>query len=376
MQPVTARHMNRRRFLQAAACAPLAGLGGCMLGPSPQRLRITLAGQALMTHSLCADPYPGLDAVIAELATGHVVFTDLEAAIETPRSGAPTRDTGFLHTAPPAVLDCLRGMGFNLLALANNHAWDLGTEGVLATREAVAHAGFAFAGSGANLAEAGAAGFTRSPRVALVAMAAGRIRDGAAATATRPGVNELRFSDGLPHGGDVERNLAAIAGARGRAARVIAYLHNHEWGEDMTTTAPWVRHLARRCIDAGADMFVSHGAPLLHGIEFHGGKPLLHGLGSLVFHSRTAPGHYPAETWESAIVHCDFGSAGDLQVSVVPVVLNELGDDAARHEATRGRPRIARGEDRARILQRLAALSAAFGTAVRFDASTALATPG
>jgi poly-gamma-glutamate synthesis protein (capsule biosynthesis protein) len=365
---------SRRRFLQQAIGLAVAGMAGCAAGrgrSGPEQVRITLAGQALMAHPLCALPYDGLEAVVAELRGGAAVFTDLEVAIATSRSGAPTRDNGFLHVAPAATLDCLQEMGFNLLALSNNHAWDLGTAGLLATREEVAARGFGFAGTGRDDAEATAAGFTPGlPRVGLVSAATGKIRAGAAATATRAGVNELRMQDGGLDESDVLRNLRAIAVARSRADYVIAYLHNHQWGEDMTTTKAWAREYARRCVDAGADVFVSHGAPLLHGIEFHRGRPLLHGLGSLVFQSRTAPGHYPPEVWESAIVHCDFSDGRLDGLRVVPVSLNEVPDDPDDSPATRGRPRLAEGGQRERVLERLQALSAGLGTPLEADAGT------
>lgn len=366
--------LDRRRFLQFATALPWAGLAGCIAhgrGGDATQSRITLAGQALMKYPLCAAPYPGLEAVIAELRGGTAVFTDLEVAIETPQSGSPTREGTFLHTTGPEVLDCLQEMGFDLLALANNHAWDLGTAGVLATRDAVARAGFGHAGTGRDADEAAAAGFAPGvPRVALVAMATGKIREGAAATAARPGVNELRMQDGRLQEDDVARNLRAIAAARRQADHVIAYLHNHQWGDDMRRTQDWARELARHCVDAGADVFASHGAPLLHGIEVYRGRPLLHGLGSLVFQSRTAPGHYPPEVWESAIVHCDFAGGRLAALRVVPVSLNEIGDDADDPWRTRGRPRIATGEARSRILGRVAALCAALDGSLAIDPVT------
>jgi poly-gamma-glutamate capsule biosynthesis protein CapA/YwtB (metallophosphatase superfamily) len=365
---------GRRRFLKQATVLALTGLGGCVAGrgsPSGTRARLTLAGQVLMKHPVCASPYDDLAEVIAELRGGDAVFTDLEVAIETPRSGAPTRDDEYLHAAPPSSLDCLREMGFTLLALSNNHAWDLGTAGVLATREAVAEAGFGFAGTGHDLAEASAAGFVPGPpRVALVAAAAGKIREGAAATASRPGVNELRMRSGVPDEADVLRNLRSIKAASAEADYVIAYLHNHDWGDDMRVTRPWARDFARRCIEAGADVFASHGAPLLHGIEFHRGRPVLHGLGSLVFQSRTRPGHYPPEVWESAVVHCDFEGNRLVALQAVPVVLNEQADEPGRFSQTRGRPRLARSDQATRILGRLASLSNGLGTELSIDAGS------
>lgn len=372
--------ISRRRLLQLAAGLPLSGLVAFTregrAGGSGSTFRVTLSGQALMKHSLCDDPYDGLNDLMQELQKGQVVFTDLEVAILTADSGEPTRDTIFLHGAEPEVLGCLRQMGFNLLALSNNHAWDFGTAGVLATRAEVMRAGFAFAGSGTDIVGATAAGLSgTTPQVALVAAATGKIREGAAAGIGTAGINEIRMqTPGQLDTADVDRNLAAISAARKEAACVIAYLHNHQWGEDMTVTQPWARAYARKCVDAGADVFVSHGAPLLHGIEIYREKVLLHGLGSLVFQSRTEVGHYPKEVWESAIVHCDFKAGRLVRVQVVPVVLNETGDDPERHLQTRGRPRLATGPRAAKILERLASLSEPFDASLSIEGDKALIT--
>jgi poly-gamma-glutamate synthesis protein (capsule biosynthesis protein) len=229
----------------------------------------------------------------------------------------------------------------------------------MATRSAVLAARFAAAGTGADLDEAAAPAFltVRGQRVAFVAMATGKIRDGAAATASRAGVNELRLADGEPHPDDAARILDSIAVARRQADIVIAYHHNHHWGDDMKVTRPWAKTWAARCAASGADIYLSHGAPLLHGIARQEKGLSLFGLGSLMFQSRTAIGHYPGEVWESAIVHCDCTGGVLDALEIVPVVLNEHSDDPSRHAQTRGRPRIATGNDASRILKRLQALS-------------------
>jgi poly-gamma-glutamate capsule biosynthesis protein CapA/YwtB (metallophosphatase superfamily) len=366
---------SRREILQALIAAPLLAACHVPVKPlaGPAALRMTLTGQALMAHPLCADPYDGLSDIIAEITRGDISLTDLEVAIKTPASGTPTRNNGFLHAASPTVLNCLREMGFDSLALSNNHAWDLNTAGVLATRDAVAAAGLAHAGTGANLGEASAPGtWQGKSRVALVAAASGKIPDGAAATDARPGVNELRLSDtDEVNPGDSYRILAAIESAALDADYAVMYLHNHQWGDDMTRTRLWVRNFGKDCVDAGADVFFCHGAPLLHGIEMFRGKPLLYGLGSLVFHSRTPIGYYPAEVWQSAIVHLSFAGGALSQMEIIPVSLNETGDDPAQLLQTRGRPRIASGTVGADILGRLSAKSVDLGTSLRIDGNRA-----
>ena len=366
----------RRQLIKAMAGGPLLYVVGCRSAAevsSTGHFRLTLVGQSLLEHSLCANPYPGFFDVVAEIQTASLAFTNLEVAIRTPASGKPTRDNIFLHVAEPEVLDCLNTMGFGMLSLSNNHAWDLSSEGVLATRDAVARAGFAYAGTGRDIHAASAAGYWNGSRVvALVAAATGRIHDGAAATPDRPGLNELRFAgEDQPHPDDEARYLGAIAVASRKSDLVIAYLHNHQWGADMTVTRPWIRQFTKRCVDAGADVFVSHGAPVLHGIEIYKGKPILHGLGSLVFHTRTDPGHYAPIVWQSAIVHVDFAGDSMRGLTIVPLVLNEMGDDPDAHLETRGRPRIATGDLAGTILGRLQSNSADMGTSLSIDGERA-----
>lgn len=359
-------NLQRRRLVAAMIMAPWLLDGAARPVPS-RELTLTLTGQTLIAHDLCSAPYPGLAAVIAQVHRGDVAITDLETAIRTPASGTPTRAEPFLHATGPDALRCLRRFGFDMLALANNHAGDLGREGILATRDAARAAGFATAGSGGNLVEASrAARFgARGQSVALVAMATGKIRPGAAATSAHAGINELRLSEaGTPEPTDVRRILASIREAA-RSAFVVACLHNHDWRGDMRVTQPWARDFAHQCAEAGAGAFFAHGAPLLHGIELHQGVPIFHCLGSLIFHSRTKPGYYRPEVWESVIAHVHQRDGRIHQVELVPITLNERGDDANRQDETRGRPRIARGADAQRILARLQSLSAVFGTSLR-----------
>jgi poly-gamma-glutamate synthesis protein (capsule biosynthesis protein) len=188
-------------------------------------MRLVLLGQSLIAHDLRQHDWPGRDALRTLLGSGDACFTDLETALDLPGAGPPTREGQFLHVAPPSVLDCLADLSVNLLCLANNHAWDRGTAGIVATLEAAGARGFTCAGTGRELAAAAAPAFRRTPRgvVALVCCASGKIRAGAAAAADRPGVNELRLElDGTPDAGDTARVVAAIRDGAARADAVIA----------------------------------------------------------------------------------------------------------------------------------------------------------
>lgn len=191
-----------------------------LTGAGKRSLRISLLGQSLIKTDLRAIGWTGL-AEFKQLLDGRdAVFTDLETVIAGPLAGKSTRpaDSEVLHVGEPSVIDCLQAIGVNLVATSNNHAWDLDTGGILSTIDALRSRRLTFAGTGANLAEASApAALNGSNAFALVSAAAGAIRDGAAATDSRPGVNELRRA---PDGAlvtldveryDLERTVACIA---------------------------------------------------------------------------------------------------------------------------------------------------------------------
>ena len=313
-------------------------------------MRLALLGQSLITQDLRKIDWPGRAAIKARLRCADAVFTDLEVALQG--CGSPTREGNFLHTAPPSVLDCLADLGIGLLGLANNHAWDLGTDGLQAARLRVVAQGFACAGSGVDMEHAFAPGFANTPngRVGLVCFAAGKIREGAAATQDRPGVAELRIDDRRhPDAADMTRILAAIRNAAGQSEAVIACLHNHFWEEDPSCTNLWQRDVARACIEHGASVFVGHGTPQLQGIERHQGRPILHGLGSFIFQSKTPPGHYTRAAWQSVIVELDTLTG---EVGLVALTLDENGRGCAR-----GIPTLADGLEADAILRHVARLS-------------------
>ena len=333
-------------------------------------LRVTFTGQALVQHDLRAVAPEKFRAMTHALRANasDVAFTDLETVINT-GAGKATRESQFFHAAGPEVIDCLKGWGFNLLALGNNHAWDLGAPGILGTLAEVQARGFGFAGTGANLAAASAPAVLTTPRgrVALVAFASGKIAEGGAATYTRAGVNEVKLDEqtGEIDRVDAERVFAALRLAAHTADVVIAYQHDHYWEKDNRVTPEWKRRFARACLDAGATVFVSHGAPMLHGIELYRGRPIFYDLGGLVFHTITAPGYYLPEIWESVIADAEFAGGKLTALKLRPVALNERGEGeppAKRFYETRGAPSLATGEAARAILDRLAKLSAPYGT--------------
>lgn len=355
--------MDRRQLIWGAGAGLL--LSGCgALSRGAGTLRIDLLGQALIEHAPTATEWPGRAGVVEALSGADVVFTNLETVIQGPRAGEPTRDLLTLHAAGPEILNALKATGVDLLTTANNHAFDLGSGGILDTLDAISAAGLVTSGSGVDLAHASAPATIDTPhgKVSAIGFATGKVRPGGAAAVDHPGVNEVRRGpDGAPLPEDEARVLDAIRSAAATSRAVIACHHNHDWEPDNAEVPVWQQAFARRCIEAGATVFLGHGSPLLQGMSSWRGRPLIFGLGNFIFQTEKEVGAYPPPAWEGVIVSLTVGQDQAIGVELTPLLLNEIGLNGPADHATRGFPRLADTGEADDILARLAARSAALG---------------
>src|SRR5271163_2531249 len=345
------------RCLARSECVVVLLAIACTIGSaqSPQSapITITLAGQSMIRSDIRATA-PAAVPAIQGLLLGDVVFTNFEAAVAE-KGEMVHEGRGFL--SPPEALDALTTFGFNLLALSGNHAFDLKATGIQNTIRGAERRKIVHAGTGNNIAEAVAPGYLHTPKgtIALIASASGLITPGGSASADRPGVNELRIEAGgkeneatadlpgapanIPNQADSQRILQSIRDARQHADLVIVYQHNHVFGNHSFSTiftegmqerlAPndWLRKWTHAEVDAGADIIVMHGAPLLHGVEIYHGKPILYDLGNFIYN--LPPWltyiHEPMN-FESAVAYLQFQGKQLQSISFRPIVLNYLGE--------------------------------------------------
>ncbi len=341
------------------------------------RLRLAVAGQSLIRHDPFATDNPEAQAVADIIQGCDAAFTNFEGCIAGRFGGWPTKDKA-AHGVSPALLGALVRFGFTHLSLANNHAGDLGPNGILSTLAETAARGFTTAGTGPTLTAATAAASGRG--VALVAMDAGPwdasvyASDGKQGRGSRPGVNRLRverrlavppallaemtayaetvghaqrlatrvavgFQSPAPAGcvdffglplypaetaaetwhvapDDLVRQETAIAAAKASGDLVIASLHTHHWPADWQTPGPWVRSVAERLLAAGADVFLGHGAPVLQTAALIGGKPAFFGLGNFLFHSQRASVRPHPEIWRSLLACLTFENRYLIRIDV------------------------------------------------------------
>ncbi|MGO4568719.1 CapA family protein [Rhizobium sp. 2YAF20] len=169
---------------------------------------------------------------------------------------------------------------------------------------------------------------------------------------------------------DIRRHLEAIASAARDGCIVIAYLHHHHWASDWYEVPAWVSGVARQCVDAGAAMFVSHGAPVLQPVEIYRRRPIFYSLGNFIFHVTSEKSTWRApEVWESVVGLCSYGQDNDLiDISFYPIVIG--GEDGLRDPLLESRlvPHLATGRSAERILQRFKEQSADLGVQIELQA--------
>ena len=429
---------------------------------------IALSGGCIIKRrfSVCDDPrFIQLVDVIRKADVG---FAHLEGTIADGDDPEvfPTAEAGWTWIRNPDYFpEEMKWAGFTLVSHASNHAMDYMYGGLYSTWKALAEAGLPYAGTGKTLAESREPAFLDTPkgRVALIssssstpawARAADPIRDDPG----RPGINQLRLIQLLdrksaedlqalvrrtgwwmtqidddiaisPPGlhntishyrvtdapgctmvadpQDLQANLNAIRQAREKSDLVIFHIHNHEWDPvgGLATPPEFIRDLAHKCIDAGADIFIAEGAhALLRGVEIYKGKPVFYDPGDLFKdgNSKTRPitEYYWVQgrntrqgkmelTPHDSTVHEDKKrlpvpvnpvggySTGRVLAVVVPVcrfdetgTLRQIVIHPAKHlkdnDLNIGLPGLETGEGAREVIEYLAELSAPFGTSIRF----------
>ncbi|MGO4339892.1 CapA family protein [Labrys sp. KB_33_2] len=403
--------------------------------PSP--FTLVLTGQSLIHHDVRQVSDEGFAAIKSLIRQADIAFTNFETTIFGQHGGWPMKGSYFGCSAP-VVLDALKDVGFNALALSNNHAFDLGPPGILSTLEEVAARDFLHAGIGADLSQARQPGIKTFGKrsVALVAMDAGPgpatmyAADATDQRPARPGVNglevsrifeldssrfdvlsgiqetfqsspmergnyaqpddppELQSADDIDFYGTIFRranenkrrilvdeaslaiHLSAIRKAAAEGAFVIAYLHHHHWEPSWREVPIWVQTFARACVDAGAGVFVSHGAPVLQPVEIYRGAPIFYGLGNFLFHLNEGEVVWSApEVWKSVVATCRFDANAQLQsIDLHPIVIG-----GERLEAQNYHERIvalpAPTALATEMIEDLAARSRAYGVSICFEAN-------
>ena len=384
-------------------------LGGCNPSSGEPGIKLVIAGQALIKKDPrlhWEDPFGSLRPILQHADVG---FTDFEMAVgsEGDRCGLPPDyetslggpslsqaerpgNTSGPHAVDDTVMEFLADLGFNLMSLANNHAWDLGDCGVEATREAAADLGVTFAGTGPDVSTATAPAFleVEGGRIALVAATTShdeRSLIGHAVNGVWTGRQD-----------DWDQNLAAVRQAASSSDFVVYYHHfqidddeflevlpgdstsdGHQWVEDVRE---WQTEFARAVLNAGASMYLGNGSRAFDGLEIYKGKPLIRQIGGLAYQGLSPViGHYDQHRpWEGLMAELDIQEGTIERIEFIPLALDEGEPYRSAYDdlgflMRRGLAEVASDDLADSILIRFRNLSAAYGTSVTIEGDRAIA---
>jgi poly-gamma-glutamate capsule biosynthesis protein CapA/YwtB (metallophosphatase superfamily) len=206
--------------------------------------------------------------VAEALRRGDVLFGNFETPVSmVRRAEAGCKPERF---SPPGIGRALRGAGFDVVNVANNHIYDFGAEGVEATLRDLADGGPAAVGVGRTEAEA------RRP-VVIAASSGERIGFLAYATAHMAVDTSHAYVASFPHIRTVTSDVTAL-----RRSVDTVVVSCHTGAQYNPYPAPETRELARAAIGAGAAVFLGHHPHVPQGWERIGDGVAFYSLGNFV----------------------------------------------------------------------------------------------
>jgi len=229
-------------------------------------------------HSFAGPLAPGDPfADVAELLEADLVVGNLESPVmrEIPAK-SPLRYGHRFGASAPAVAGLAAG-GFDVMSVANNHANDLGRDGLEQTPEVLRAAGITPVGEarhdGSPLQVV-----THEHRGWKIAFLSATTWLNHAPTPGDPKVPVVGVSR-------LKRALVPLVEqARAEHDLVIVLLH---WGQERRERPePAQIHAAHAFIDAGADLVIGHHPHVLQGVERYGDGLIAYSLGNFLFPAR------------------------------------------------------------------------------------------
>ncbi|MBW3605853.1 MAG: CapA family protein [Actinobacteria bacterium] len=241
--------------------------------------------ESWLRDRVLADPDDALDDMAPLFADADLSVVNLETAVTTRGTRAPKQHT---FRAPAEGLTALAAAGVEVVSIANNHGMDFGEVGLDDTLEAAAAADVDVVGGGMTEAAAYAPHRTTISGRRIAVFGATQVLDTFALDAWSPGPQRAGLASAKSTRAGLRHLLAGVRRASTVDDTVVVVLH---WGQERRQCPlPRQRRLARRLVDAGADVIVGGHAHRVGPGGFLGDAVVHYGLGNLVFYISDGPG--------------------------------------------------------------------------------------
>jgi len=252
-----------------------------------------------------ADPFAGIRRYLDQASWK---FVNLECVVSD--KGTPAAGKPYCFRAPAAATHVLTAAGINAVGLANNHAEDFGSEGLVDSIARLKASNIVAVGAAETLNGAYAPQFfTTSDGRSAALIALTDVGNDFHANGATVAIASNR-----------ERIARTVAEARARAEFVFCLVH---WGDENTSgVSERQRSLARWLIDQGVHVVAGCHSHSIQPLDFYHGRPVVYSLGNLVFDG--APN---LESWNRGdLLEVDLGGHGrESSVRLIPVKLDARG---------------------------------------------------
>ncbi len=257
-------------------------------------------------------------------AADDLTFGNFEGTLTT---GGTRADKTFAFRGDPSYTQILTSGSVEAVTLANNHSSDYGEESLTDTKKYLTEANIDYC-MGDEVVVKEVAGVT----VGLV------------------GIYCLNDTESTL----LKQTAEAIETARKAGAQVIVTAFH--WGTESSDTPDDMQQkLAHAAIDDGADLVVGHHPHVLQGIEVYEGKYIVYSLGNFCFGGNSNPSDMDTMIFQETF---HIAKTGDI-TTTINVIPCRLSSDSTWNNY---QPTPASGEEAQRIMDKINARSAMFGT--------------
>jgi len=256
--------------------------------------------------------------LFAEISNADLAIVNLECPLVSKET--PIEKAGMVLGAS---VECIKGLvasNWNVINLANNHSYDHGAIGLSETIETIRKAGLDVLGAGQNIHEAQLPNIKQinGQRIVLYAMAE---REFSVADENCPGANPL----------DLISLVRAIHLYK-QSGIFIVLIHGGK--EFYPFPSPEMMRRCRFMIDMGADAVVCTHAHCPQPWEIYNNRPIIYGLGNLVFEPL---GRLPEEEWYYGYLAKLVVDGGQVRFEAVPYWQSkEIGARSMSEDARNG----------------------------------------
>ena len=226
-----------------------------------------------------------------------MTMVNFEGTLTTAGKNPKKRDYSFLFRADPSYVAMLPAGGIDTVSFENNHADDMGEEGLKETKETLLAAGIPYASED-------------EPAIMTVK----GVKIGSLAYQTFNGRHDELMEK-------VPGDIAALR-AQGCEFIVVSY----HWGaeKDYSPNDNQVR-LGRATIDAGADLVVGHHSHRINPIEYYNGKYICYSLGNFSFAGNNKPDDMSSYIFQLRVRVRD-GVASSEEFKIIPCRISSRTD--------------------------------------------------